>query len=190
VKPTINIVICGLGGQGILFITKVLAQAGLDRGFNVMGAETHGMAQRGGSVVSHLRFGDVAGSLVRTHSAQFLFALEENEAYRNLPFLMEGGTMIVNVDSNLFPMDKVKAFLEEKRITCRSIPAGVIARELGVPLSSNLALLGFSSGFEDGLFTPADLRATIAKISPESFREKNLMIFDAGFEKATQEKGA
>lgn len=187
-KPTINVVVCGLGGQGILFMTKVLAQAGLDRGFNVMGAETHGMAQRGGSVVSHLKFGDVASSLVRTHSAQILLALEENEAYRNLPFLMEGGKVIVNADSNLFPMDRVKVFLEEKRITYRSVPAGAIALQLGAPLSSNLALLGFFSGFDDALFSPSELRATIAKVSPERFREKNLKIFDAGFEKATQEK--
>jgi indolepyruvate ferredoxin oxidoreductase beta subunit len=188
VKPTINVVVCGLGGQGILFMTKVLAQAGLDRGFNVMGAETHGMAQRGGSVVSHLRFGDVAGSLVRTNSAQLLLALEENEAYRNLPFLMEGGKVIVNADPNLFPMDKVRLFLERKLITYRSVSAGAIAQELGAPLSSNLALLGFFSGFDDALFSHSELRATITKISPERFREKNLKIFDAGFEKAPQEK--
>jgi len=190
VKPTVNIVLCGLGGQGILFMTKVLAQAGLDRGFDVMGAETHGMAQRGGSVVSHLRFGDVAGSLVRTHSAQFLLALEENEAYRNLPFLMEGGTMVANADSGRFPVDKVRVFLEKKQITCHSVPADAIAKELGAPLSSNLALLGFFSGFDDALFSHAELRATITKISPERVREKNLRIFDAGLEKAIKENGA
>ena len=188
VKPTINVVVCGLGGQGILFMTKVLAQAGLDRGFNVMGAETHGMAQRGGSVVSHLRFGDVAGSLVRTHSAQFLLALEENEAYRNLPFLAGGGKMIANADSDRFPVDKVRVFLERMRITFRSVSAGAIALQLGAPLSSNLALLGFFSGFDDALFSHSELRATVAKISPERFREKNLNIFNAGFEKATQER--
>jgi indolepyruvate ferredoxin oxidoreductase beta subunit len=188
VKPTINMVVCGLGGQGILFMTKVLAQAGLDRGFNVMGAETHGMAQRGGSVVSHLRFGDVSGSLVRGNSAQVLFALEENEAYRNLPFLMEEGKMIVNADPNLFPVDKVRVFLEKKRITYRSVSAAAIAQELGAPLSSNLALLGFFSGFEDALFNHSELRDTVAKVSPERFREKNLRIFDAGFERADREK--
>ncbi|RLB26959.1 MAG: indolepyruvate oxidoreductase, partial [Deltaproteobacteria bacterium] len=62
---TVNIVLCGLGGQGILFMTRVLAQAALDRGLPVMGAETHGMAQRGGSVISHLRLGEVQSSLVR-----------------------------------------------------------------------------------------------------------------------------
>ena len=188
-KATINIVLCGLGGQGILFMTKVLAQAGLDRGFNVMGAETHGMAQRGGSVVSHLRFGDVTGSLVRIRSAHFLLALEENEAYRNLPFIREGGKMIANADSGRFPVDKVRAFLEKRRIACHAVSAGVIAQELGAPLSSNLALLGFFSGLDDALFSHSELRATIVKISPERVREKNLRIFDAGLEKAGKEKG-
>ena len=63
---TVNIVLCGLGGQGILFVTKVMAQTALNKGFDVMGAETHGMAQRGGSVISHLRIGRNQSSLVRT----------------------------------------------------------------------------------------------------------------------------
>ncbi len=58
----VNIVLCGLGGQGILFMTKVIAQAALDKGYQVLGAETHGMAQRGGSVISHLRLGEVQNS--------------------------------------------------------------------------------------------------------------------------------
>ena len=84
---TINFVLGGLGGQGILFMTKILANTALTKGYRVMGAETHGMAQRGGSVVSHLRLGDIESSLVKNGSAHFLLALEENEAYRNLPFL-------------------------------------------------------------------------------------------------------
>jgi indolepyruvate ferredoxin oxidoreductase beta subunit len=54
---TVNLIICGLGGQGVLFLTRVLAQAALDKDLNIMGAETHGMAQRGGSVISHLKIG-------------------------------------------------------------------------------------------------------------------------------------
>ncbi|MBW1920143.1 MAG: 2-oxoacid:acceptor oxidoreductase family protein, partial [Deltaproteobacteria bacterium] len=76
---SVDIVLCGLGGQGILFMTRVIAQAALDKGLNIMGAETHGMAQRGGSVVSHLRLGQAQGSLVRTGSAHFLLGLDENE---------------------------------------------------------------------------------------------------------------
>jgi indolepyruvate ferredoxin oxidoreductase, beta subunit len=177
---TINMVLCGLGGQGILFMTKVLAQVALDNGYNVMGAETHGMAQRGGSVVSHLRLGNVQGSLVRTNEAPLLLALEENEAYRNLPFLARGGRLYVNTPSSLFPREEVKDFLARKEIVSRAVPADKIALDLGAPMSSNLALLGFFSAFEDKPFGYDTLKQTLTQISPDRFREKNLSIFDAG----------
>ena len=180
---TINLVLCGLGGQGILFMTKVLAQVGLDNGYSVMGAETHGMAQRGGSVVSHLRLGNVQGSLVRTHEAPFLLALEENEAYRNLPFLAREGRLYVNTSSSLFPREEVRDFLARKGIVSRAVPAGKISLDLGAPMSSNLALLGFFSAFEDSPFDYDTLKQTVTQISPDRFREKNLSIFDAGHQK-------
>jgi indolepyruvate ferredoxin oxidoreductase beta subunit len=93
---TINIVLCGLGGQGILFMTKVLAEDALRRKIPVLGAETHGMAQRGGSVVSHLRMGNAKSSLVSSGQARFLLALDPWEAYRNLPFLAPGGFLFAN----------------------------------------------------------------------------------------------
>jgi indolepyruvate ferredoxin oxidoreductase beta subunit len=177
---TVNLLLCGLGGQGILFMTKVLAQAALDKGYKVMGAETHGMAQRGGSVVSHLRIGNVQGSLVRTHEAPILLALEENEGYRNLPFLARGGRLYVNTSSPLFPREEVRAFLDRREIVSRALAAGKIALDLGVPLASNLALLGFFSAFEGEPFGYEALRQTVTQISPERFREKNLSVFDAG----------
>jgi indolepyruvate ferredoxin oxidoreductase beta subunit len=161
-------------------MTKVLAQGALDKGYNVMGAETHGMAQRGGSVVSHLRLGDVQGSLVRTNEAPLLLALEESEGYRNLPFLATGGRLYVNTASPLFPREEVRSFVARKEIISRAVPAGKIALDLGAPMSSNLALLGFFSAFEDNPFDFENLRQTVGKISPDRFREKSLSIFDAG----------
>jgi len=189
VMDTINMLLCGLGGQGILFMTKVLAEAALDKGINVMGAETHGMAQRGGSVVSHLRFGDVEGSLVRTDSAHFLLSLDEIEGYRNLPFLARGGAMVVNTHSTHFPREEVKGYLQKREMRYRSVPAGVIAQELGAPLSSNLALLGYFSAFNEGPISCDEMRTTIERISPDRFRENNLKIFDAGFKRAEEGKG-
>jgi indolepyruvate ferredoxin oxidoreductase beta subunit len=185
---TINIVLCGLGGQGILFMTKVLAQAGLDKGFQVMGAETHGMAQRGGSVVSHLRFGEVESSLVKTDSARYLLALEEAEGYRNLPFVSSGGRMYINTDSKDFPRGEIRNYLGKKDIHCRGLQAGKIAEELGGPLSSNLALLGYFAALEENPVRAEEMRSTIERISPDRFREINLRIFDAGVEKAGEEK--
>jgi len=187
VKP-INIVLCGLGGQGILFMTKVMAQAAIDKGLNIIGAETHGMAQRGGSVVSHLRIGDVENSLIKTGSAHFLLSLEENEGYRNLPFLSHGARMYVNTNSAQFPREEVKNFLGKKEIICRSILAGTMAQELGVPLSSNLALLGYFSAFGEGPVSHEEMRTTIEKISPDRFKEINLKVFDAGLQKGEEER--
>lgn len=186
---TVNIVVCGLGGQGILFMTRVLAEAALDKGFKVMGAETHGMAQRGGSVVSHLRFGDVQGSMARSGTVHFLLSLDENEAYRNLPFLSRGGKLFVNTDPKDFPRQEVKGFLEDRHITSRAVPASLIAQELGAPRSSNLALLGFFAAFGEGPLAYGELKSTIGKISPSRLKEINHKIFEAGYHKRHKWKG-
>jgi indolepyruvate ferredoxin oxidoreductase beta subunit len=185
---TINIILSGLGGQGILFMTKVLAQAALDKGFNVMGAETHGMAQRGGSVVSHLRLGEVKSSLVRTGTAHFLLSLEENEGYRNLPFLSQGARMYVNTHSKHFPREEAKGLLDKRKIIYRSIPAGTIAQELGAPRSSNLALLGYFSAFDEGPIGYKDIKTIIDTISPKKFKDINCKVFEAGYKRGKNTK--
>jgi indolepyruvate ferredoxin oxidoreductase beta subunit len=185
---TVNLIISGLGGQGILFMTKILAQAALAKGLNVMGAETHGMAQRGGSVVSHLRLGDVEGSLVGTGQAHFLLALEENEAYRNIPFLTREGSMYVNASDDSFPRQEVKTYLDKIGAAYQSVPAEKVATELGAPRSSNLALLGFFTAFCEGPITYEELRKTIDQISPDRLKTINLKVFDTGFQKGNKRK--
>ena len=184
----VNIVLSGLGGQGILFMTKVIAQAALDKGYQVLGAETHGMDQRGGSVISHLRLGDVQNSLVRNGTAHFLLSLDENEGYRNLPFLAPGTEMVVNTESPTYPREEVRTFLRQEKITSRAVPAAAMAREMGAPLSANLVLLGYFSAFDRGPVNHQEIRNTIVKISPDRVREINLKVFDAGFEKGKQER--
>ncbi len=179
---TLNIVLCGLGGQGILFMTKVLAEASLGKGLRVLGAETHGMAQRGGSVVSHLRIGEVESSLVRAGGADIVLALEEQEGYRSLAFLRRGGRFYANAGGDGFPRKEVKEYLDKLEVAYRSVPAGAAAMDLGAPRGTNLFLLGFYSAFET---VPADsggLRRTIERITPERFLEANLRVFDAGCE--------
>jgi indolepyruvate ferredoxin oxidoreductase, beta subunit len=183
---TINFVLSGLGGQGVLFMTKILARAAVNKGLKVMGAETHGMAQRGGSVVSHLRLGDVKSSLVRTDSAHFLLALEENEAYRNIPFLAKKGRMYASASEDSFPRQEVRPYLEKMGVISRSVPAADMAMDLGAPMSVNLALLGFFSAFKEGPLSHDELRMTIDQVSPDRFKEINLKVFDAGFEKGAR----
>jgi len=184
-----NIVLTGLGGQGILFMTRILAQTALDTGYNVIGAETHGMAQRGGSVVSHLRLGEVQGSLVQTGTAHILLALDELEGYRNLPFLSRKGRLFANTNASHFPPEDVKAFLNRREIAYRAVPAGVLARGLGAPRSSNLALLGFFSAFSEKPFTFGEILQTIEKISPDRFKEINRKVFEAGHQRARKSTG-
>jgi len=186
---TINIIFCGLGGQGILFMTKVLAQTAMSQGFTVLGAETHGMAQRGGSVISHLRLGDVESSLVSRGKAHFLLALEENESYRSLPFLSKGGGLFVNSNNSGFPREEVKAYLETKEIQYHHMAASEVAMSLEAPRSSNLALIGFFSAFVGEFIKDTDIRATIESISPPRFKEINLKVFNAGHEKGLAERG-
>ena len=177
---TVNVIVSGLGGQGILFMTKVLAQTALKNGDNVLGAETHGMAQRGGSVVSHLKIGDARSSLINAGAAHYLLALEENEAYRNLPFLAPAATLVVNTDKAQFPSEKIQAYLSRQSIDCRTVPATRLAVEAGAPRSANLALIGFAAAFDDTPLAAADLRRTVDRISPDRFKAVNLTVFDAG----------
>jgi len=184
----LNFILSGLGGQGILFMTKLLAQTALNRGLKIMAAETHGMAQRGGSVVSHLRIGDVAGSLVRAGSAHILLALDENEAYRSLPFLTRGGRLYVNAPVGVSVRKEVWPYLERMEMTCRFFPASETARELGSPMAANLALLGFFAAFQNGPLPGHEIRQTIEQASPDRFREINLKVFNRGFERGSTER--
>jgi len=177
---TINFVLGGLGGQGILFMTKIIAKTALQKGYNIMGAETHGMAQRGGSVISHLRLGNTSSSLVKPGSAHFLLSLEENETYRNLPFLAKNGHLYSDTVQDVFPRHNVKPYLDKMAIQYYALPAGKIALDLGAPVSSNLAMIGFFAAFHEEPFTVDDFRETIISISPGPFKDINLQVFDKG----------
>lgn len=92
-----NIVLGGVGGQGILVASDILANAALKANFDVKKSEVHGMAQRGGSVVSHVRFGrKIYSPMISAGEAQFLLAFEQLEALRYLHFLRPGGSLIIN----------------------------------------------------------------------------------------------
>jgi len=179
---TVNLVLSGLGGQGILFMTKILAETALNKGYGILGAETHGMAQRGGSVVSHLRIGNVKSSLIRAGAADVLISLDESEAYRHLPYLKKGGKLFANAVPDTFPDERVAAYLHKMEIESWSMEAAKTAIELGSPKSTNLAMIAFYSAFESGPLGSDDLKATVETISPEPFKKMNLKIFDACYE--------
>jgi len=93
----IDIIFCGVGGQGILLASEVISQVAMDSGLDIKKAEVHGMAQRGGSVVSHVRISDkVYSPLIKTGSADFLVSFEQIETVRYLNLLKKDGQIIMN----------------------------------------------------------------------------------------------
>ena len=175
---TCNFVLSGLGGQGILFMTKILAQTALNKGYNILGAETHGMAQRGGSVVSHLKIGDAGSSLIRAGAGDFLISMDEAETYRYLPWVRPGGMVFANASVDGFPDERVRPYLAEDQITAFAMEAGKTALELGAPRSTNLAMVAFFAAFGQGPMEADALRQTVASVSPDPVKQVNLKIFD------------
>jgi indolepyruvate ferredoxin oxidoreductase beta subunit len=187
---TLNVILCGLGGQGILFMTRILAHTALAGGCDVIGAETHGMAQRGGSVVSHVRIGKAQSSLVPSGSAHLLLALEENECYRSLPFLAPGSRIFVNAEENRFPVAEVKDFLSAGRIQAHAFSATRLALEMDAPRSSNLAMIGFFAAFAETPLAAERLRKVVGQLSPPRFKDLNLSVFDAARQRARPDRQA
>ena len=97
--------------------------------------------------------------------------------------------MFVNAETDDFPVEAAKTVLKKKQVTYHTIPASALAEDLGAPLSSNLALLGFFSAFDEGPVSHDELRATIENISPDRFKDNNLKVFDAGLQRGRAKRG-
>ncbi len=179
----IRIILVGVGGQGILFTTKVLAQTALRLGHAVIGSETHGMSQRGGSVISHLKIGGQS-PLVRRGTADILIALNEIEAYQALAYLREGGTCFANAPLERFPDDRLKDTLAQKQIACFAVNADAIALEFNAPPVANSALLGFVAAHDAIPFSFDQIAETVRLISHKKFRSINRQALERGAQKA------
>lgn len=130
-----QIVVSGVGGQGVLFVTRLLADAAILRGGSVLTSETHGMAQRGGVVVSHLKAGDFASPLVRAGRADGLFALKEENLSIHRGFLKTGGWIVVN---------SARPVPAEGNEEIHAVDADGDAHETGNMQAANLIMLGFA----------------------------------------------
>lgn len=129
-----QVIISGVGGQGVLFVTRLLAEVAMRSGLEVMSSETHGMAQRGGIVVSHLKVGGFAGPLVRAGRADVMLALKEENLSLHRPFLCNGGWAAVNAPSPP---------AHGNGICVQALDADRLAKESGLLRGVNLILLGF-----------------------------------------------
>lgn len=149
----VNILIVGVGGQGTLLASTVLGNLALNAGLDVKLSEVHGMAQRGGSVVTHVRFGEkVYAPIVDKGQADIIIAFEELEALRYLSFLKPGGKLYVN-SQEILPMpvitgaakypENIREFMEENHISVEFVDALSIAREVGNIKAVNTVMLGY-----------------------------------------------
>jgi indolepyruvate ferredoxin oxidoreductase beta subunit len=174
----LKLILAGLGGQGVIFTTRLLAQTAVALGQPVMVSEVHGMSQRGGSVTSHLKIGGSKAPLIRRGTADLLLALELNEAVRNLSFLRQGGVAFVNTENDL--QSEVMEHLKRLNIQVLSLPASRLAVELGSVAVTNVILIGFAAA-HSSLSLPIDaLKETLFTIAPRR-RELNLHALKVGY---------
>ena len=185
-----SIVLCGVGGQGTILASKLLAAAAMSKGLPVKTAETIGMAQRGGSVFSHVRIGDgVASPLIGRGRADLIIAFEPAEAVRQLPYLREGGTVVVStrpiipvsatIGGPAYDLAAVMAYLRERvgeKLVV--VDADAAAEALGSAKCLNVVLLGAAVRTRVLALTADDIRSAIAARLPERFHELNFRALD------------
>jgi indolepyruvate ferredoxin oxidoreductase beta subunit len=177
----IQIILAGVGGQGILFASKIFSELGLKLGLNVLGSETHGMSQRGGSVIAHLKLGDFHSPVIRKGQADFLYSFEVMETYRTLGFLKTGGICFINMRESTGFDRKILSHLRDKKITFRTLDASGEASKIGGGRTANLVLIGYSIGSKLVPFQNKDLKSVLESVSRERDREINLKAFELGF---------
>jgi indolepyruvate ferredoxin oxidoreductase beta subunit len=186
-----NILICGVGGQGILLAGEVLSEAALRSGFDVKKSEVHGMAQRGGSVVSHVRYGKkIFSPLIKEGDTDFLFSFEKMETLRYLSMLKENGTVIIN-DQKISPTNislKTSGYPENVEEICKKYSQSVqlihaikIAENLGNIKTVNIIMLGALSKH---LFIKDDIwMESLESKVPKKHLEINIQAFNKGRER-------
>jgi indolepyruvate ferredoxin oxidoreductase beta subunit len=130
-----QVIISGVGGQGVLFVTRLLAEAAINKGLPVFTSETHGMAQRGGTVLSHFKVGDFSSPLIRPLQADILILLKAENLKQHGPFLKSDGWAVSNGTNGLE---------NDSQTAVRTIDADALAQEIANPKAVNLIVLGFA----------------------------------------------
>ena len=184
-----NVILTGVGGQGILTASEIMSEAAAEAGHDVKKSEVHGMSQRGGSVNSHVRFGKkVYSTLVMKGECDLLLAFEKLEALRMVDFVKKEGAVIVN-DQRINPStvisgaatypENIEEALKANLKTVNFINALEIAEKAGNPRTANTVLLGAASKWLASI--SADIwEEAIARRVPERFIEVNLKAFRMG----------
>ena len=185
---TKNIMIVGVGGQGTLLASRILGNTVINEGYDVKVSEVHGMSQRGGSVVTYVKYGEkVYSPIVDKGEADIILAFELLEALRALPYLKKGGKIIVN-DQKIDPMPVISGIakypenIADKLVAaadCKVIDALKLAGEAGNIKAVNVVLIGVMAKSTD---IPYEKWVeTIKTTVPAKFLDVNLKAFDLGY---------
>lgn len=183
-----DIILSGVGGQGILTIATIIGEAATVAGLNLKQAEVHGMSQRGGDVQSNLRLSDESlhSDLISLGKADLIISMEPMEALRYLPYLEKEGWVVTS--ANLFKNIPNYPDEEELMRTLNTLPRVVqleiedIAKENNMPKCANVILLGMAAKFIE-ILTPEQLRESIGRVfasKGEKIVEMNKQAFDIG----------
>lgn len=185
---TKNIMIVGVGGQGTLLASRILGNAVIEMGYDVKVSEVHGMSQRGGSVVTYVKFGEkVYSPIIDKGEADIILAFELLEAYRALPFLKKGGRLIVN-NQKINPLPVIIGAAEYPQnivdklsatVDTTSCDALALAKQAGSIKAVNVVLIGLMAKSTD---IPYDVwKKVIENTVPPKFLEINQKAFDLGY---------
>lgn len=184
-----DIILAGVGGQGILTIASILGEAALRENLFLKQAETHGMSQRGGAVVSHVRISDekISSDLIPKGMAEVILSVEPMEALRYLPFLSKNGYVVTNTTpfKNINNYPDYDQIIEEikRQPHYVAIDADAVAKDCGNKRSSNMVMLGAAMPFIQ--ITPEKIEAGIERVfarKGEEIVKINLEAFRAGMQ--------
>lgn len=183
-----NIMIVGVGGQGTLLASRILGRVAIKEGYDVKVSEVHGMSQRGGSVVTYVKYGEkVYSPIIDRGEADLILAFEMLEAMRALPYLKKGGKMIANTQQ-MNPMPVITGAMEypediqkklESKVNLQAVDALKLAGEAGNIKAVNVVLIGLLAKSMD-----VDKQVWLDSIKetvPEKFVEMNLKAFELGY---------
>lgn len=183
-----DIILAGVGGQGILTIATIIGEAATQAGLNLKQAEVHGMSQRGGDVQSNLRLSTetIHSDLIKQGGADIIISMEPMEALRYMPYLSKEGWVVTSA----VPFKNIPNYPDESalrdelnmlpHLTMQDIEA--LAKDNGVPKSANVILLGMAAKYI-GILSPEQLRESIKRIfavKGEKIVDANLKAFDLG----------
>ena len=190
-KMKFNCLLAGVGGQGTVLASKMIAQVAIEQGEFVRTSETIGMAQRGGTVVSHVRIGSsTMGPCIPKHKADLLIGFEPAEALRNIDILKENGIVLVSVDpiipvtaslgNNKYDVAEILAVLENRSGKIIKIEGKKMCQELGNLKVFNIMMLGLAVGADLLPFSEDAVRETLKNNLPSGFKELNDEAFTKG----------